>query len=241
MNSADSTLDAGQQTGQITAQVNSEGKVSAQHIQQEIIHRICFLDYLPGRQLKESELADEFGVSRTPVRDAISRIKHLGLVETRNGVGTVVVALDQGQIADVYEMRLKLATMIGEMGSRSDSAVCETSAQKIEQLLEGAILLQDNFVPRRYVELNHQLQAIIADLIDNSLLASYWRQTYYQAASTWYQISQKAQQETTVAFIQELQELLTALQRRDLQAVGLVQRVHIGYGYQRIQAHIFCK
>ncbi len=39
-----------------------------------------------------------FGVSRTPVRDALSRISHLGLIETRNGVGTVVVALTETQI-----------------------------------------------------------------------------------------------------------------------------------------------
>lgn len=53
------------------------------------------------------------------LRDAISRIKHLGLVETRNGVGTVVVALSNEEIHHLYEMRLQLATLIGAMSPRA--------------------------------------------------------------------------------------------------------------------------
>ena len=68
-------------------------------------------------RLKEAELATEFGVSRTPVRDALSRISHLGLVETRNGVGTVVVALTDTQIRHVYDMRLELAGLIGRVAN----------------------------------------------------------------------------------------------------------------------------
>ena len=215
-----------------------DSKPNADFIQQKIIHRICFLDYLPGCQLKESELAEEFGVSRTPVRDAISRIKHLGLVETRNGVGTVVVALSNQQIADVYEMRMHLATLIGSVSAKPIAA---DVIQQVKALYKQAIQLQKRFISKQYVELNHQLQNIIATLIGNQFLGEYWRQTYYQAASTWYQISQLAQEETSAAFVQELKELISALEKSDLNALGLVQRIHIGYGYQRIQAHLFDK
>lgn len=78
-----------------------EMKNTADTIQSELLNRICYLEYQAGDQLKEAELGAKFGVSRTPVRDAINRINHLGLVETQNGVGTVVVALSAVKINEL--------------------------------------------------------------------------------------------------------------------------------------------
>lgn len=213
-----------------------DGKTSVESIQDEVIRRICFLDYPPGSQLKEAELAREFGVSRTPVRDAISRIKHLGLVETRNGVGTVVTALPREQIEHVYEMRLQLATLIGTM---SPQPITEHDLARVEELLNAAIALEHEFDARRYVELNDRLQILIADLIGNTLLRSFWRQAYFQAASTWYSVASMAGADAATSLVQELREIRTALGQGDIAAVGFIQRVQIGYGYQRIMRHLF--
>ncbi|MDW3223838.1 MAG: GntR family transcriptional regulator [Paracoccaceae bacterium] len=204
-------------------------------IQTEIVQRICFLDYIPGDQLKEAELAAEFGVSRTPVRDAISRISHLGLVETRNGVGTVVVALSATKIRHVYDMRLELAALIGTMSPR---AITETDCDTGQTLLRQAKALQDTFDPRRYIEINHALHVLITSLIGNGTLKSFWWQTYCQAASTWYRTSNQRGAEMALALVAELNDINTALERRDTAAIGYIQRTHIGYGYQRIKAHL---
>lgn len=213
-----------------------DGPTTVETIQKEIIRRICFLDYPPGTQLKEAVLAKEFGVSRTPVRDAISRIKHLGLIETRNGVGTVVTTLPREQIEHVYEMRMQLATLIGTM---SPQPVTENELAWVEELLNAAIDLEQEFDTRRYVELNDQLQMLIADLIGNTLLKSFWRQAYVQAASTWYNVASRVGADVATSLVQELNEIKIALGQGDIAAVGLIQRVHIGYGYQRIIRHLF--
>ncbi|WP_406645759.1 GntR family transcriptional regulator [Aliisedimentitalea scapharcae] len=204
-------------------------------IQAEILKRICFLDYPPGRQLKEADLAQEFGVSRTPVRDAISRIKHLGLVETRNGVGTVVVALPDDQIRHVYEMRLHLATLIGTLSPRKITA---PDRQRVEDLLVEVKALEQEFDPRRYVELNHRLHILVVDLIGNTSLQSFWWQTYCQAASTWHRIAKLTGADAATALVREVQDLVQAMEHGDLSAVGFVQRIHIGYGFDRIQKHL---
>jgi GntR family transcriptional regulator, transcriptional repressor for pyruvate dehydrogenase complex len=52
---------------------------------------------VPGEKLPtEAAIMEEFGVSRTVVREAISRLQAAGLVETRHGVGTFVVGLGEG-------------------------------------------------------------------------------------------------------------------------------------------------
>jgi len=205
-------------------------------IQSEILLRICLLDYVPGQQLKEAALAKEFGVSRTPVRDAIARISHLGLVETRNGVGTVVVALSADEIRQVYDMRLHLAALVGSIKPGKVSALQQSQAKS---LLQQSLALVDDFDLRDYVMLNHQLNNLIASLINNIVLRSFWRQTYYQAASTWHQLGTIAGDEVARLLVEELSEINTALDARDIQAVGYIQRVHIGYGYQRIKTHLF--
>ncbi len=217
------------------AVASPDGKTTVETIQNEIIRRICFLDFPPGAQLKEAELAEEFGVSRTPVRDAISRIKHLGLVETRNGVGTVVIQLSEAQIKHVYDMRLHLATLIGTLSPRD---VTPSDLARISDLHRAAVALAADFDARGYVELNHQLQSLIADLIENPLLRSFWLQAYFQAASTWYRVAAHAGDEAARALVQEIAELNDALCNGDVGAVGFVQRVHIGYGYQRITRYL---
>lgn len=208
----------------------------SEEIQAELLQRICFLDYRPGDQLKEAYLAKEFGVSRTPVRDAISRISHLGLVETRNGVGTVVRQLSLTEITHVYNMRLELAPMIGMLNPRqiapSDRKVCE-------RLLGQAADLNDAFDARGYVQLNHRLHEFIAGLIGNDVLRSFWWQTYYQAASTWYQLAHLQGPKAATALVSELTDIRDALDHNDLRALGYVQRIHIGYGFEQIKTLLF--
>ncbi len=213
------------------AVTNGRRRTNVEDIQQEILQRICFLDYQPGEQLKEAELAAEFGVSRTPVRDALSRINHLGLVETRNGVGTVVVELTQESVKQVYEMRLHLATLIGTM---TPLTIEVHHIRRAQHLLKRAHCLTGDFDSRDYVRLNHNLNDLIADLIGNAVLRSFWSQTYYQTASTWHRVAKRLGAGVARSLVDELTDLNTALAEKDLTALGYVQRIHIGYGYQRV-------
>ncbi|WP_297767614.1 GntR family transcriptional regulator [uncultured Roseovarius sp.] len=210
-------------------------KTTVETIQAEILRRICFLDYKPGDQLKEAELATEFGVSRTPVRDALSRISHLGLVETRNGVGTVVVALTDTQIRHVYDMRLELAGLIGRV---SPNAITDRHRQSVKAMLATAHALSGHFDVRRYVEVNHDLHELIASLIGNETLRAFWWQTYYQAASTWHRVGTLLGADAAQALQAELLDVATALEHDDAEAIGYIQRTHIGYGYKRIKTRI---
>lgn len=221
-----------------TPPLRDDRKPGVEEIQDLILQRIRFLDYIPGETLKEADLAREFGVSRTPVRDAISRINHLGLVETRNGVGSVVVELTEEQIAHVYDMRLHLAALIGVSAPKR---IEDDHLRRARDLLERAKQLSGAVDSRAYVRVNDQLNRLISDLIGNSVLRSFWAQAYYQAASTWHRVVDRAGSEAATALVAELEDLETALAERDIEAVGYVQRIHIGYGYARIRKHLFGK
>jgi DNA-binding GntR family transcriptional regulator len=62
----------------------------------------------PGQPLRQEELADRFGVSRLPVRDALLRLEAQGLVEVFPNRGAYVVSLSAGEIAEIYDLRILL-------------------------------------------------------------------------------------------------------------------------------------
>ena len=62
----------------------------------------------PGQALRQEELAERFGVSRLPVRDALLRLEAQGLVHVYPNRGAFVVSLSADEVTEIYEMRLLL-------------------------------------------------------------------------------------------------------------------------------------
>jgi DNA-binding GntR family transcriptional regulator len=67
--------------------------------------RIATQELPPGSKLRENELALEFGVPRTRVRDALSVLEQRGLVERIPNRGAVVMRLELSQVANLYDVR----------------------------------------------------------------------------------------------------------------------------------------
>ncbi len=67
--------------------------------------RIISGSYELGASLSESVLASEFGVSRTPVREALKQLQTEGLVNIRPRVGTFVSVPSRGEIIELFQMR----------------------------------------------------------------------------------------------------------------------------------------
>lgn len=67
--------------------------------------RIATQEIAPGAKLRENELAEEFGVPRTRVREALSALEQRGLVERIPNRGAVVTRLDPAQVFHIYDVR----------------------------------------------------------------------------------------------------------------------------------------
>ena len=89
----------------------------------------------PGQPLRQEELAERFGVSRLPVRDALFRLEAQGLVHVYPNRGAFVISLSADEVREVYEMRVLLEgdiveravpRMIAEHWRRIDAAHAES-------------------------------------------------------------------------------------------------------------------
>ena len=77
----------------------------AEHAYQMLFQAITQGSLKPGGRILEAELASRFGISRTPVREALRRLESEGLVCTAPRRGMIVAQLDLQAIVELYQMR----------------------------------------------------------------------------------------------------------------------------------------
>ena len=90
----------------------------------ELITRLQCGDIKPGDYLREQQVADEFGVSRTPVREALRKLEAEGLAVAESRLGMRVRTLDYQEVVELYEVR--------EVHERAVARIAATKATDIE-------------------------------------------------------------------------------------------------------------
>jgi len=73
--------------------------------------------YKPGDRLVESDLAERFGMSRTPIREALQRLETQSLLE-RDGRSLIVASLDHNQMSELYVVRRELEGLAARLAAR---------------------------------------------------------------------------------------------------------------------------
>ncbi|MBC7738900.1 MAG: GntR family transcriptional regulator, partial [Candidatus Saccharibacteria bacterium] len=73
--------------------------------------------FKPGDRLVEAELAERFGVSRTPVREALQRLETQAMV-TRDGRSLIVASLDHNDLSELYTVRAELEGLAARLAAR---------------------------------------------------------------------------------------------------------------------------
>lgn len=79
--------------------------------------------YRPGARLLETELAQTFGVSRTPVREALRRLESQGVVTHEPRKGAIVASLDYNQLGELYAVREVMEGLAARMAARHASEI----------------------------------------------------------------------------------------------------------------------
>lgn len=92
----------------------------------------------PGERLMEIQLAEEMGVSRTPVREAIRKLELEGLVVMIPRKGAYVSGLSMKDISDVFEIRSALEGLAAELASeRATEEELENMERHLVRIAEG--------------------------------------------------------------------------------------------------------
>ena len=97
-------------------------KNRSEALRDSIEEKIAVGELRPGQYLDETELAEQFGVSRTPIREALIQLASMGLVVTRPRRGTVVAEIAPQRLVEMFEVMAELEAMCGRLAARRMSA-----------------------------------------------------------------------------------------------------------------------
>ena len=85
-----------------------------------LIEAIDMGEFRPGDRLVESDLAERFGVSRTPIREALQRLETQQLL-SRDGRSLIGASLDHNQLAELYVVRAELEGLAARLAAKHAS------------------------------------------------------------------------------------------------------------------------
>lgn len=117
--------------------------------------------YKPGERLVIGKIAQELGVSETPIREALRILESEGLVEIRSHVGPVVKGIEDVDIRESYVIR---GVLEGFAARESVDYFTEKDFKKLEDFLEEMRKALENKDYVRYGTLNKEFHAYICSL-----------------------------------------------------------------------------
>lgn len=162
-------------------ETDGPGKIGAQHLplRDQVLaalrESIISGDYPPGERLTEDRLAEDFGVSRNPVREALRVAEAEGFVVILPRRGAVVASPSSGTIDDIFAVRERLeplaARLAAERANPGDVATLRALLEKARRATEQQDL-------RRVAELNSALHLQILRISGNPWLSSIAKALY---------------------------------------------------------------
>lgn len=176
-------------------------------------------DLAPGARLRETELAERLGISRTPVREAIRLLEGDDLVTHQPRLGATVRRLEQAEVVELYEMRAVLEGTAARLAARGASMV------EIEELAALNAVMADAKTPTEARDLNRQFHRALKVAARNRFLIRSMgaiEKTLLILGPTTLTDPARATE-----VVQEHASILTALANRDGAKAEAVMRGHI--------------
>ena len=142
-----------------------------ENLQKDILHGRVF----PKERLLERELTERFGVSKTPIREALNRLRQDGLVQGNLYQGMYVIGLSPKDVLEIYEIREHLE---GLAAKKVAERVTPEIAKKLRSFLKVANECVRKNLPE-YYRLNLEFHNLLKDSCGNQKLCDLLQRLYY--------------------------------------------------------------
>jgi DNA-binding GntR family transcriptional regulator len=149
-------------------------RTSAEEIRQRLAARIVEGQLAPGTPLDESQLAEEFAVSRTPVREALRLLAASGLVDQRAHAKALVAKPDEGELRGMFDVMAELEALCA---GRAATAMDAREREALDALHARMASIVREGDARAYAEANDAFHSAIYDGAHNAYLSEITRAT----------------------------------------------------------------
>ncbi len=127
----------------------------SEQLRDRIEERIVVGEYPPGARLDEIELANAFGVSRTPIREALIQLASAGFVETRPRRGAVVATTPPERLREMFDVMAELEALCARLAAQRATPDDHRALVAAHQASEPAVRAEDIDAYYRFNETFH--------------------------------------------------------------------------------------
>lgn len=215
---------------------NPDLKINPTSLRDEVYNlmreRILTNHYSPNFRFDLPLLEDQFGISRTPIKEALQKLEAEGLVEIRPRRGTFVAGHDPRDVAESYDLRCILECAAAQ---KVTAAISDKEFEKLLTINERMITLlqQENYqaILSDYLDLDREFHRNFVQLAGNSRLSTVHAQinTHLHVARARIKFNKPDSQKTQ----NEHAGILLALKKRDVDAVCAAVEKHINLSKER--------
>ena len=137
----------------------------------------------PGALISENQLSDELGMGRTPIREALQRLKHIGFVEIHPRRGVLVLGVDIEHQLELLEVRRPLEALMvmcaAQRATASERSELETLAQELTEAAKSG-------ERTRYFHANRQIHETEVRAAHNQVLTTTMNIIHAHSRRFWY-------------------------------------------------------
>jgi DNA-binding GntR family transcriptional regulator len=180
-----------------------------------------------GEKLSEARLAQRFGVSRMPVREALKELEASGFVAIEHRRGTFVRRLSRPEILDLYEVREAVECMAARL-------CANRASNEIVALLDEVLFAMADAAQRGdgegYSASDERLHELIMQGAGNHPLADYYRLLKQQLRRGLLSLIVTRREGRMERSLGEHRAIVGAIRARDAQAAEAAMRTHVQQG-----------
>jgi DNA-binding GntR family transcriptional regulator len=188
-------------------------------IRDALVRRIVSGELEPGERLVETRLAEEYGTSQAPVREALRELEAIGMVETRPRRGTFVRHFIQQTLRESYVVRAALEEAATRLAMPAGTLPLDALAEDVEAMRAAAAAGDAQAIGTASVSFHRH----VIDAAGNDLLKHAWEALQIEARTA---VTLLAVEPPLAEVAEEHDALLTVLRSGNLDAACQLTRDH---------------
>ncbi|QEM82853.1 GntR family transcriptional regulator [Halomonas binhaiensis] len=177
---------------------------------------------LPGEKIAEKQLCESFGVSRTPLREALKVLTSEGLVENLPNRGSRVVRLTRTGVQNTYDVMGALEGLSGELACPN---ITDAELARVRKLHQRMLEFYRRKEIKPYFEINQQIHEAILAASHNDVLIEMYNNLSQRVKRVRYSVEMGEDNWTQA--VSDHEAMLEALEARDGPRLGAILRQHL--------------
>lgn len=190
----------------------------AEHLRRAIVHG----EFEPGERISEKALCEQFGVSRTPIREALKILSVEGLVQLNPNRGASVTALTRQDLEEAFPVMGALEALAGELAARNAT---DAQIARMHTLQARMVSMHKKGDRRGYFRVNEEIHQLILTAADNSYLIRLMRAVSAQVRRARYHANLSPDRWATA--VAEHEQILKAFANRDGARLSRLLKDHL--------------